>query len=347
MLDPEHAQAPMPYCRRCGYALAGLAEPRCPECGRAFDPDDPRTVARRADHWQRSRRNLRAGVLMALLAGTVLGFYAWLYEGWRSERHAIAAVATLGGRMKTSRLGPAWVGRFYVVIPLDFLRNRVSLVNLAGKPVTDADLDVLGTFSNLRDLYLQETHVTGAGMAWVRRLRHLEFINLADTPATDNAMAHLRYLPQLRELTLNRTRVTDAGLAELRGLTRMIAICLDGTQVTDAGLAHLRGMVHLRLLTLADTRITDVGLAQVGGLTDLWQLRLQNTRITDQGVAALRNLHDLRTLDLSGTAVTEGVLVHLRAMNTLSEVVLFKTGVDPEEARQLRQSMPRNTVVGP
>jgi rubrerythrin len=30
-------------CRDCGYALFGLPENRCPECGRAFDPADPRT----------------------------------------------------------------------------------------------------------------------------------------------------------------------------------------------------------------------------------------------------------------------------------------------------------------
>lgn len=31
-------------CLSCGYALRGLATPRCPECGRAFDWDDPWTM---------------------------------------------------------------------------------------------------------------------------------------------------------------------------------------------------------------------------------------------------------------------------------------------------------------
>jgi hypothetical protein len=30
-------------CLHCGYALRGLSENRCPECGRAFDPADPLT----------------------------------------------------------------------------------------------------------------------------------------------------------------------------------------------------------------------------------------------------------------------------------------------------------------
>lgn len=27
-----------PRCRRCGYCLIGIVEPRCPECGNPFDP---------------------------------------------------------------------------------------------------------------------------------------------------------------------------------------------------------------------------------------------------------------------------------------------------------------------
>jgi hypothetical protein len=34
------------YCLRCNYDLGGLPEPRCPECGRGFDPGDPATFRR-------------------------------------------------------------------------------------------------------------------------------------------------------------------------------------------------------------------------------------------------------------------------------------------------------------
>ena len=39
-LDPLHDAS----CIGCGYQLRGLSERRCPECGRAFDPGDPRTM---------------------------------------------------------------------------------------------------------------------------------------------------------------------------------------------------------------------------------------------------------------------------------------------------------------
>jgi hypothetical protein len=36
-----------PLCRACAYPLAGLPHPRCPECGRDFDPADARTFITR------------------------------------------------------------------------------------------------------------------------------------------------------------------------------------------------------------------------------------------------------------------------------------------------------------
>src|SRR3712207_6507879 len=44
-----NATASGPRCLDCGYPLAGLDRHRCPECGRAFSPDDPASVARPGD----------------------------------------------------------------------------------------------------------------------------------------------------------------------------------------------------------------------------------------------------------------------------------------------------------
>jgi hypothetical protein len=38
MAEPDHKR-----CLGCGYILDGLPEPRCPECGRGFDPLDSST----------------------------------------------------------------------------------------------------------------------------------------------------------------------------------------------------------------------------------------------------------------------------------------------------------------
>lgn len=52
--DWQHLMRQDACCLRCEYLLRGLAEPRCPECGEAFDPQDPSTYGPR----QPGRRTL-------------------------------------------------------------------------------------------------------------------------------------------------------------------------------------------------------------------------------------------------------------------------------------------------
>jgi len=66
-------------CLDCNYPLRGLAEPRCPECGRAFDPADAHTFnpGRPMPRWTRwwlkpaGRGMLIGAALAALLLATV------------------------------------------------------------------------------------------------------------------------------------------------------------------------------------------------------------------------------------------------------------------------------------
>jgi len=53
------SEAPSKRCLGCGYILDRLPESRCPECGRPFDPDDPRT-------WQSARASGRPLLLLAI-----------------------------------------------------------------------------------------------------------------------------------------------------------------------------------------------------------------------------------------------------------------------------------------
>ena len=54
------ALPPTACCRKCGYAIVGIAANRCPECGGTIDPSNPRTFDRsaKARSWRRRRRVL-------------------------------------------------------------------------------------------------------------------------------------------------------------------------------------------------------------------------------------------------------------------------------------------------
>lgn len=72
MASPEFKR-----CLGCGYILDHLPEPRCPECGRGFDPDDPATYGPRPkDGWVLFWRVQLTVYLMVIVV--VVVFYASL-----------------------------------------------------------------------------------------------------------------------------------------------------------------------------------------------------------------------------------------------------------------------------
>lgn len=97
------------YCRRCGYCLDRLGSSKCPECGKAFDPDDRATFDRRP--WHRWRRRAVRATLVVLLVAQVAFASAvlWLVHGWGSEQARIRRLERAGGRAYTDRVGPAWL----------------------------------------------------------------------------------------------------------------------------------------------------------------------------------------------------------------------------------------------
>ncbi len=62
------------YCLSCEYPLLGLREPRCPECGRLFDPDNPATYSR-GDRLTRGDRLIN---MLTILSVLLLVGMSWL-----------------------------------------------------------------------------------------------------------------------------------------------------------------------------------------------------------------------------------------------------------------------------
>ena len=76
------------FCRGCGYRISELPEPRCPECGRGFDPTDSRTfdAGERGRKIRQGRQSLRTVLVALLCLGIGLAAVSWAQ--WYYQRHA-------------------------------------------------------------------------------------------------------------------------------------------------------------------------------------------------------------------------------------------------------------------
>jgi hypothetical protein len=255
------------FCRRCGYALIGLPSNRCPECGREFDPANPRTFLA---HPRRVvlRRIIRIAIILLCLTLPLDGYVGYLAWCAHQESHAIQFLRANGVHVTVYHIMPSWA--------------KVILRGHGGSLWKRAE--TVGHFPTLVK--------TPEFMAAVARFKSLRKLDLGWWPGesvTDDDMAQIEGLTALQELDIFGTDVTDAGLAHLKGLTSLQKLNLFKTGITDAGVAQLKGMKALQQLDLCETQVTDAGLAQLKGLTNLKSVMVLNDpQLTDSGVADLQ-----------------------------------------------------------
>ena len=100
------------------------------------------------------------------------------------------------------------------------LGRMAGLEALDLPPTTsDAIAPTLVRMRSLKELSLEATQVTGAGLAALPR--SLESLNLSSTSIDDAAVEHLRRLPGLKQLWLDETSVGDKSLSVVSTRTRM------------------------------------------------------------------------------------------------------------------------------
>ena len=198
---------------------------------------------------------LRSIFLVALLVAIGMSWLAMTIRDQRKQKAAADAIERAEGWVESE---PTWQGKLL----RDDSLARVTRVGLRTE-TTDGDLTILRDLSQLQELMLQHTKVTGVGLMHLQGLSHLKGLDCFGSPITDTGLANLRGRKRLQVLGLQDTRVTDTGLKYLGGMTQLQQLVLTGTAVTDAGLDHLKGLSHLQEVYLVNTRVTHDGIKKL------------------------------------------------------------------------------------
>ena len=86
---------PQAQCRRCGYPLRGLSRPACPECGRGFDPNNPRSYTTLTRLAQTYMVRMYRGQIAAFLALVAMAWLGGVNSAWVAAVGVTAAAATV------------------------------------------------------------------------------------------------------------------------------------------------------------------------------------------------------------------------------------------------------------
>ena|GEM_PF-1231320 len=158
-----------------------------------------------------------------------------------------------------------------------------------GPGFDDAALRAVAAFpfaAKLRALALNQSSVSDAGLAELKRMPGLTAVQVLGGGTTGTGLAVCKELPNLTAVLLPKTATGDAALEPLRGL-KLARLDLSDTRVTNAGLDAVAAVPALTTLNLSGTAITDAGLEKLAGLKALTALDVRNTRATGPGARAL------------------------------------------------------------
>lgn len=213
----------------------------------------------------RPRYGLVAAVVLLILA---LAGGGWYWRLQRANAAEAAAKAVLepkgvilvadGGHIRVlNSMQPLDDATFAKIGDLGYLHT----CNLSGSQVTDAQMAVLGTLTNLLILQVDASPgVTSQGMANVKGLTSLERLFANDTSIGDDGLEFIQGMQNLNEINISRTKITDAGLKYLTGLPRLENLRISGTEVTDAAVESLSAITSLRNLDVSGTKMTPAGV---------------------------------------------------------------------------------------
>ena len=111
----DHDALPKMFCLRCLYILDGLTGDRCPECGRGFDPSNPRTFSNHGS--LRYQLRIRRWVLLiGVAAGLFVGILSTITWGSFNESWSSLVIVLNGPSMLLANEASNWVAMIILVV---------------------------------------------------------------------------------------------------------------------------------------------------------------------------------------------------------------------------------------
>ncbi len=254
-------------------------------------------------------------------------------------------------------------------------QQKLVELDLTNSPVTDAGLQHLVVFKNLKALNLSKTRITNvglealpnvtglevlileealsvsdAGMAALAKSQHLQKLVLIGTPVTDVAFKDLAEIPELKSLNVdNNPNLLGRQFSEAvrdGKFKRLEELSVRGTQFGFYGLLQIGNLKNLRVLRAGDSNVTDAALDTIQGCTALVMLDLSKSALTPVVIKKIIKLQKLEHLNFSGSSsINDDVFNILKSMKQLKVLDVNDTSVTEDAVKLLKEKFLKETVI--
>jgi hypothetical protein len=219
---------------------------------------------------------------------------------------------------------------------IDILRvNSVSLDESESER-GNALMPHVNHLARLRELFIDRSDVTDAGLSKLHDLNSLEVISGFETLVAGSCFKDLCKFPNLSMLCLRLAQLKDENLKYLPNMHKLTYLNLRQVKLSKEALAQLSKCSSLRKLLLDRPEIDDSWLPLLTKLKNLDSLDLIATSITDKGLPTLTALKHLRALNLCGAKVTPQGLAVLAPMH-LQTLMLTNNNYDAAQLKKLHE----------
>lgn len=207
-------------------------------------------------------------------------------------------------------------------------------LNLFGRPATDQDMKLLGSWPQLRQVDISRSGVSGRGLGWLAENGEIEVLKAAGLGLRDRDLQKLGNLVQVVELSVaDNPDVSGAGF---RGMVfpRCRRLNLSACGIEKRSLRHLPGAFpRLEELRLEAAEFPASACRDLTSFRTLLRLDLGASNASDQHLAALAGLSSLEELIVRDTAITDRGLMWLAGATNLWELSAIGSQVTSESAK--------------
>jgi len=316
----------MIFCKRCRYNLKLINTGACPECGRAFDPGNPKSYRKRMGMPKYVRRLGKVAVALLVVLLIALALVEWRY---RRELNVAEAIEQRGG-VGWSEDAHQWAKG------IPFLHERlqhVFYVSLSNRQLATLPPG-LWNLTKLKSLYVGGNQLTTLPPE-IGTLTKLETLNLGGNQLT-TLPPEIGKLTNLKGLYLDPNQLTTLP-PEIGKLTNLKELYLFGNQLTALP-PEIGKLTKLETLSLNENQLTTLP-PEIGKLTKLVWLILNHNQLTTLP-PEIGKLAKLESLVLSGNAITDADLEHLKSLKSLTNIYLEETKVTQQGVAVLKEALP-------